>query len=217
MKSVAGVLALIAVILWAFALGSDNSAESLAKAGDLVAVAAVIALVIGIIRGRQKNESIEEFEKVAGIDMVMSENDAYASEVLRASGPGHRVVSLPEIKLGWGDDLAQPVVVVDELLVRVGEVVRPEQLVATIHTNGADEEVYSPGAGVVTQLLAAEGDRLMIQAPLLVLRIEAPAEPVTVPATAPVTPPPAAAPVSLDDLLDGIPEPPADDPGTTSR
>lgn len=217
MKTVAGVLALVAVVLWVVALGADNPPESLAKAGGLVAVAAVIALVIGIRRARQRNDPIQKIEKAAGLDMVMSENAAYAAEVLRDAGPGHRVVSLPEIKLGWGDDLAQPVVVVDELLVRVGEVVRPEQLVATIHTNGADEEVYSPGAGVVTQLLAAEGDRLMIQAPLLVLRIEAPAEPVTVPATAPVTPPPAAAPVSLDDLLDGIPEPPADDPGTTSR
>ena len=217
MKTTAGVLALIAVVLWAVALGADNPPGSLAKAGDLVAVAAVIALVIGVRRARRGNDSIQKFEKAAGLDMVMSENDAYAAEVLRDAGPGHRVVSLPEIGLGWGDDLTQPVVVVDQWFVGVGDEVRPEQLVATIHTHGADEEVYSTAAGVVTRLLAAEGDRLMIRAPLLVLRAEAPVEPVTAPATAPVAPSPVAPAVSLDDLLDGIPEPPADEPGPTSR
>jgi pyruvate/2-oxoglutarate dehydrogenase complex dihydrolipoamide acyltransferase (E2) component len=93
---------------------------------------------------------------------------------------------------------------ISKWLVREGEAVKKDQAIATISTDKADSDLPSPVAGVVTKLLAKEGDTVPVKA--VIARIEegatagpslsvAPGAPVSLPAPpiAAAQPPPAAA------------------------
>lgn len=91
---------------------------------------------------------------------------------------------------------------ISKWLVREGEAVKKDQAIATISTDKADSDLPSPVGGVVTKLLAKEGDVVPVKS--VIARIDegatagpslsiAPGSPVSIPAPAPAVPPPAPA------------------------
>ncbi|MGH7841577.1 MAG: biotin/lipoyl-containing protein, partial [Candidatus Binataceae bacterium] len=58
---------------------------------------------------------------------------------------------------------------VTKWLVKVGDLVKEDQPLCEISTDKVDTEIPSPSAGVIAQLIAAEGQVLPIGAPLALI------------------------------------------------
>jgi 2-oxoglutarate dehydrogenase E2 component (dihydrolipoamide succinyltransferase) len=94
-------------------------------------------------------------------------------------------VTVPQL----GESIAEGTI--SKWLVREGEAVKKDQPIATISTDKADSDLPSPVGGVVTKLLAKEGDTVPVKA--VIARIDEGAT-AAVPAPPVAAPPPAAAP-----------------------
>jgi pyruvate dehydrogenase E2 component (dihydrolipoamide acetyltransferase) len=87
----------------------------------------------------------------------------------RAAATGTVVVAVPDI----GDFKDVEVI---ELLVSVGDTVKPEQSLITVESDKASMEIPSSAGGVVRELKVKVGDRVAQGAPLAVLSVEAEVE-----------------------------------------
>jgi 2-oxoglutarate dehydrogenase E2 component (dihydrolipoamide succinyltransferase) len=82
---------------------------------------------------------------------------------------------------------------ISKWLVREGEAVKKDQAIATISTDKADSDLPSPVGGVVTKLLAKEGETVPVKAVIARIEEGATALPAPPPAAPPPPPPPPAA------------------------
>jgi len=77
----------------------------------------------------------------------------------------------------------------------VGDTIAADEVLVEISTDKVDTEIPSPAAGVVAELLAAEGDTVVVGAPMAIIStsVSAPAPAPAAPAPAPAAPAPAPA------------------------
>ena len=102
-----------------------------------------------------------------------------------------------EIKIPDIGDFADVTVI--ELLVKVGDTIKPEQSLITVETDKASMEIPSSAGGVVTALKIALGDKVRQGSVVLLLEAADAAPAPTAapgPAAAPATPTPAAQPAA---------------------
>jgi pyruvate dehydrogenase E2 component (dihydrolipoyllysine-residue acetyltransferase) len=109
-----------------------------------------------------------------------------------------------------------------EVLVKPGDVVRPEQSLITVESDKATMEIPSPSAGVVKELRVKTGDKVSQGSPILVLEASNDAPVTQAPAPAPQSPPlshtaPAAAvsPIRPVARPEPVPAEPVASPGIT--
>src|SRR6516162_3344683 len=153
----------------------------------------------------------------AGIRLIRMRRSGTISPVPRASGArslmrwrlevGVRSIKMPDV----GEGVAEAEIV--EWAVKVGDLVKEDQVVAAVMTDKATVEIPTPVAGSVLKLGGAVGDVLAVGAELI--RIDAPGLPDSVAPAAPTSraprqrPEPAAAPSAKPEPAEPAPAPAA--------